>query len=389
MRINTTDKNRCSGCGACVVACPQNCIRLVPDEEGFDYPVIDEANCTDCGRCLQVCGMQNDSCLHEVQQTYATWHADSGVRAESTSGGAFSALADVMFAKIGLVAGAVFTDDFKNVEHQLVGSWQAAKAFRGSKYVQSRTQTCFADIVKALDQGRNVLFTGTPCQVSSLRRLTGDPDNLTTCDIVCHGVPSPEVFRSYLEEIEQKNNSKVVSYEFRGKHHGWNFPQVVISFENGVVRRFISWADSFFYGFSLNVFLRPSCYRCPFAAGERAGDVTLGDCWRVAASHPQYDDNQGTSLMLVNTEKGRDMVERVADRLVYHAYDFELAQKRAHPLHAPSIEYCRRDIFFSNFKQHKSFKYAASEYFKPMFVMRKKAERVLKRLLWPLLRRFQ
>lgn len=389
MRIDTTDKNRCCGCGACAVACPQTCIRLVPDEEGFDYPVIDDANCTDCGRCLHVCGIQNEPCLHEVQQTYAAWHADSGVRAASTSGGAFSALADVTFEEKGLVAGAAFTDDFKNVEHRLASSWQEAKAFRGSKYVQSRTQTCFADIVKALRQNRSILFSGTPCQVASLRRLTGDPDNLKTCDIVCHGVPSPEVFRSYLEEIEQKNNSKVVSYGFREKYYGWNFPKVVVSFENGVVRRFTPWADSFFCGFSLNVFLRPSCCRCPFAVGERAGDVTLGDCWRVAASHPQYDDNQGTSLVLVNTGKGRDMAGRVAGRLVSHEYDFELAQKRAHTLHSPSIEYCRREIFFLNFKQHKSFEFAASEYFKLLFVMRKKAERVVKKLLWPLLRRFQ
>lgn len=389
MRIDTTDKNRCCGCGACAVACPQACIRLVPDEEGFDYPVIDEANCTDCGRCLQVCGVQNEPCLHEVRQTYAAWHADAGIRAASTSGGAFSALADVTFVENGLVAGAAFTDDFKGVEHRLASSWQEAEAFRGSKYVQSQTQTCFAEIVKALDQGRNVLFTGTPCQVASLRRLTGDPDNLKTCDIVCHGVPSPEVFRSYLEEAEQKNNSKVVSYEFREKHHGWNFPQVVVSFENGVVRRFIPWADSFFHGFSLNVFLRPSCYRCPFAAGDRVGDLTLGDCWRVAASHPQYDDNRGTSLLLVNTEKGREMVSQVADRLVSHEYDFELARKRNHTLYAPSTECSRRGAFFSNFRQHKKFGLAANEYLNLLFVMRKKSEWALKKLLWPLLRRFQ
>jgi coenzyme F420-reducing hydrogenase beta subunit len=137
------------------------------------------------------------------------------------------------------------------------------------------------------------------------------------------------------------------------------------------------------------VFLRPSCYRCPFAIGERASDITLGDCWRVAASHPQYDDNQGTSLLLVNTEKGHKMMAQAADRLVCHDYDFELARKRNHTLHAPSIESGRREAFFSNYKQHKNFELASSEYYKPLSIMRKKAEWILKRLLWPLLRRFQ
>ena len=259
MRIDTLDKNRCCGCGACAVACPQTCIRLVPDEEGFDYPVIDEANCIDCGRCLQVCGMQNEPRLYEVQQTYAAWHADAGIRAASTSGGAFSALADVTFAENGLVAGVAFTDDFKGVEHRLASSWQEAEAFRGSKYVQSQTQACFADIVKALDQGRNVLFTGTPCQVASLRRLTGDPDHLKTCDIVCHGVPSPEVFSRYIEEEESEKGKKIAGYLFREKQAGWHFHRVKILFEDNTTLTRIPWADNFSSGYYLNVFLRPSC----------------------------------------------------------------------------------------------------------------------------------
>lgn len=389
MRIDTTDKTKCCGCGACAVVCPKNCIHLVPDDEGFDCPVIDEASCIDCGRCLEVCGMQNEPCLHEVKQTYAAWNTVPDIRAASTSGGVFSALADVTFADNGLVAGAAFTDDCKNVEHRLASSWQDAKAFRGSKYVQSQTQRCFAEIVRALGDGKNVLFSGTPCQVASLRRLTDDHHNLTTCDIVCHGVPSPEIFKTYLREIEQKNGSEVVFYDFRKKVYGWNFPKVVISFKNSTIRSFVPWADPFFCGFSLNVFLRPCCYRCPFATGQRVGDVTLADCWRVAASHPQYDDNRGTSLLLVNTGKGVEMITNAGDTIVCHEYDLELACQRNHTLHAPSIEFGYREKFFSKYHLNKKFEFAASEYIKPLFVMRKKVEWLLKKLLWPLLRRFQ
>ena len=389
MRIDTTDNTKCCGCGACVVACPQTCIRMMPDEEGFDYPVIDETTCIDCGRCLEVCGMQNEPQLHEVKETYAAWHKDLHIRADSTSGGVFSALADVTFADNGLVAGAAFTDDCKNVEHRLASSWQEAKAFRGSKYVQSQTQRCFSEIVRALGDGKNVLFSGTPCQVASLCRLTGDPDNLKTCDIVCHGVPSSEIFKAYLRELEQKNGSEVVSYEFRKKTYCCNFPKVVVGFKNGIVKSFIPWVDSFSCGFSLNVFLRPSCYRCPFAVGQRVADVTLADCWRVAASHPECDDNKGTSLLLVNTRKGGEVVRKSDAMIVCHEYDFELASRRNHTLHAPSIEFGHREAFFSKYRSNKDFEFAASEYMNLLFVLRKKTEWMLKRLLWPLLRRFQ
>lgn len=391
MRINTSDKTKCCGCGACAVICPQTCIRLVQDEEAFDYPVIDETRCLQCGRCLEVCGMQNAPQLHEVKQTYAAWHTDHIVRAESTSGGVFSALTDVMLSDQGVVAGASFSKDFQSVEHQLASSWQEAEAFRGSKYVQSHTQACFADIVQELEQGRTILFSGAPCQVASLRRLTKDYDHLMTCDIVCHGVPPPEVFKAYIKEVEKKNGSKVVAYEFRKKTHGWNFPKVAILFKNGVVKSFIPWADPFFCGFSLNVFLRPSCYHCPFAVDQRVGDVTLADCWRVAASHPQYDDNKGTSLVLVNSDKGERLLEHARENglLYLGTYDMRLACRRNTPLRESAKEPAVRQAFFGIFKNTGSFGEAAKTYMSRKFVTRKRLEQMVKRFCWPVLRRFQ
>jgi len=307
--------------------------------------------------------MQNEPCLHEVQRTYAAWHTDAGIRAASTSGGVFSALVDVTFAEKGLVAGAAFTDDFKHVEHRLASSWHEAEAFRGSKYVQSRTQACFAEIVKALNHGRNVLFTGTPCQVASLRRLTGDPDTLKTCDIVCHGVPSPEVFSRYIEE-ESKKGKKIAGYLFREKQAGWHFHRIKILFEDNTTLTRIPWVDKFSSGYYLNVFLRPSCYYCPYADRRRAGDITIGDCWGVHSFKPEYDDNKGTSLLLVNSDKGGTLVRlSVANGFIFTAtYPYDAARLINEPLRSPARAANEREAFFETLASHRLSRQHADSY---------------------------
>lgn len=388
MRIDITDKKKCCGCGACAVACPQACIRLVPDEEGFDYPVIDEGNCTDCGRCLQVCGMQNDPRLHEVKQTFAAWHKDPVIRAESTSGGIFSAVANVFFDANGLVAGASFTDDFKGVEHRLASSWQAAKAFRGSKYVQSATQICFADISKAVEQAQKVLFTGTPCQVASLRRLTDDHDNLTTCDIVCHGVSSPKIFTRYIEEEELRKGKNVIEYLFREKHSGWHFHKIKIAFEDGSKLIRIPWVDRFSSGYYLNMFLRPACYSCPYANGKRVGDISLGDCWGVDSAQPEYDDNKGTSLLLVNSDKGCELVHSILRKgiIIAGTYNLKKACSSNEPLRRPARLPETRKSFFALFCRTNNFSTASNMYATQVFLLKHIIRRVMKRVLWPFMR---
>ncbi|MBM4164973.1 MAG: hypothetical protein FJ222_11130 [Lentisphaerae bacterium] len=394
VRIDTANKEKCCGCGACVVACPSACIRMQPDEEGFDYPIIDVSACVDCGKCLACCGMQNPQNLHPVEAAYAAWHTDDAVRREGTSGSAFAAIADTVFRSHGAVAGAMFCDGFHAVKHVVVETIQALQALHGSKYVQSETADCFRAMGARLHAGQIVFFSGTPCQVGSVRRLAEHwhaTDRLITCDIVCHGVPSPKVFRNYVTELERTQESKIVDYSFRDKKLGWNFPRVRIAYANGVATRRIPWADAYFWGYSINAFLRPCCYVCPYATAQRAGDLTLADCWRVAASHPQYDDNQGTSLVLENTAKGRELLRETQTRnlLFMGQYDFRLACERNTPLRQSSPEPSVRKRFFDVLRDTGSFSKAATLYMNRRFLLQKQAERVVKYFFWPLLRRLQ
>jgi coenzyme F420-reducing hydrogenase beta subunit len=392
MTINTTDKTKCCGCGACVVVCPRSCIRLQADGEGFDYPVINLDDCIDCGKCLSVCGMQSPLDMRPVRAAYAGWHKDAATRAKGTSGSVFGALAKIVCDDGGVVAGAAFTPDFKAVHHNLATTMDQVESFHGSKYVQSATEACFSKIAEAIKNGQRIFFTGTPCQVASIRLLNKDnASNLVTCDIVCHGVPSPAVFRRYVEEMEARQKAKIVHHTFRDKSSGWNFPQIRSLFDNGKTIRSLGWADRFFHGYSKNIFLRPCCHVCPFTSPQRGGDLTIADCWRVATSHPLYDDNKGTSLVLVNSDKGETLLMQATEAglLFLGAYDLGLAASRNTPLREPAKAPAVRQSFFDTFKRTDSFSEAAKTYMSRTFVARKRLEQIAKRLCWPILRRFQ
>jgi coenzyme F420-reducing hydrogenase beta subunit len=391
MRIDTKDKKRCCGCGACVVACPCDCIGLAADDEGCNYPQIDDLKCTNCGKCLVACGMQSELELNRVQGTFAAWNTDQEIRKRGTSGGLFMAFAESIFQWNGKVSGAVFSDDFQCVEHIIANDLHVASKMQGSKYVQSQTTNAFKEIISYLKNVKKVFFTGTPCQVASLKKLTNNDPNLLTCDILCHGVPSEKVFQSYLSDVTNGAKVPVSRYSFRDKSRGWNFPLLNIQFADGRNIFKVRWTDNFLSGYYRNIFLRPCCYQCPFARVERAGDITLGDCWRVAASHPQYDDNKGTSLLLVNTAKGEELVADAFDhkRLFKGKYDLRLASERNMPLRAPVKEPVERELFFKVLIGQHSFSVASRSYVSVFFKFRKYMEYTIKRLLWPILRRIQ
>lgn len=382
MPVCVDNKECCCGCGACAVACPRHCIQMVADSEGFDYPVINYRECVKCGRCVAACGMQGDTVKNSVLKTYAAWHTNAATRAEGTSGSVFSAFAEQQIHDAGYVAGAVFSRDFLTVRHEIADTLEAAAAFHGSKYVQSTSVDCISDVLSLLRAGKRVLFSGTPCQVASLRRLTGNPDALVTCDFVCHGVPSPKVYRAYLAECQVKYSSQVNGLWFRDKTLGWNNPRVVLAFENGTTARQSMWSNKYFAGFSLNVFLRPSCYACPFATATRAGDLTMGDCWRVASSHPQYDDGKGTSLLLVNSGKGNAFLQTVcgSGSIFLGEYDLGLACASNVHLCRPALPARQRDLFFRVFNETGSFFKAARVYFTWRLKLRRCLVSMIKRL---------
>lgn len=282
-------------------------------------------------------GRSDESRNRQPIASYAAWTRGAAARAKGTSGGAFGALAEIVIKRGGIVFGAAWDEDFKHVCHIGVETLEGLEKLKKSKYVWSDPSAAYKEIPELLKNRREVLFVGTPCQcaaVSSFAKF----GKLTTVDFVCHGTPDPKVFAEYAEGLEKKYGSKLVAYDFRDKRDGWNFPRISYRFASGVEKRVIPWLDPYFREFSKNTTLRDGCYKCPFAALSRPSDITIADCWRVAASNPEWDDNRGTSNVLVNTERGSALWDEVvASGIVEpHPYDLRLAQMRNHSLMEPS-----------------------------------------------------
>ena len=313
--INITDKHDCCGCSACVVACPKQCIAMLEDAEGFLYPEVDAAACVDCGLCEKVCPWLNTPSKRHPQDVVAAKNRNGGDLIDSSSGGVFIALARQVVASGGVVFGAVF-DDRWEVVHAQADTVEAVRPMMGSKYVQSRMEDAFASVVAVLRQGRRVLFVGTPCQVAGLNGyLRRGYENLLTVDFLCHGVPSPGVWRRYLRDAFTGRDGRVVitSVEFRNKRkEGWARYNVVVKGRDGGGRgdeRELSasvYVDNpFMRGFMADVYLRPSCHQCKCKGGSSRSDLTIADYWGVASLLPDFADDRGVSLVFVNSPKGQ------------------------------------------------------------------------------------
>ena len=242
--------------------------------------------------------------------TFAVKHNDLDTRMESRSGGIFTALSDYVLKDGGVVYGCVLDDDFRAV-HMRAESAPDRDRMRGSKYVQSDMRDTLKSVKKDLDDGRSVLFTGTSCQVAGLNGYLGKPyPNLLTVDIVCHGVPSPSVWKDYLGWQESRNNSKVVNADFRNKKdYGWKADIETLYFENGT--RFDGRVFSaLFYS---HLILRPSCYHCPYKSTVHPADITIADYWGIDKAAPGFNDDKGVSLVLINDDVGKIAFEAVRD----------------------------------------------------------------------------
>lgn len=316
----------CCGCHACQNACPVGCISMVEDREGFLYPQVDITICVDCGICNKVCPMTSEPGTGEEPLAFAVWHKNTAIRTESSSGGVFNALMVSTLSQNGIVFGAAF-DDSLLLCHQAVSSEAESIKLRGSKYLQSRIGSSYQEAKDFLKQGRRVLFSGTPCQIAGLYSYLGrDDENLLTCDLVCHGVPSPKVFALYVAAMEQRHGAKVEKVAFRQKAQGWKKFSVVWSFDNKTEYCKVFSVEPYMIGFLKNIDLRPSCHSCRFSRLPRVADITLGDFWGVGTHHPEWDDDKGTSLILVQTEKGKRGLEACRNSLVIHEADFHMAK---------------------------------------------------------------
>lgn len=309
--IEIKDKHDCCGCEACVNACPKSCIDLLYDDEGFLYPSVRMDSCVNCSKCVKVCPAINKPSEAKTPiETLSAINIDETVRISSSSGGIFSLLAEWIIERGGVVFGAVFDEEW-NVKHDYTGKKEDLLRFRGSKYVQSRIGTAYKDAERFLKQGIYVLFTGTSCQIAGLKRfLNKEYENLLTADCLCHGVPSPKVWNSYIKEIAGDiNNIKDIS--FRDKSTGWKKYSFTINLKDGNTITHPARNDIYMKGFLSDLYLRPSCERCPAKSGRCRSDITLADCWGIDRYNPHMDDDKGTSLILLNSTRGQTIIHSV------------------------------------------------------------------------------
>lgn len=319
-----SDKKKCCGCSACVQKCPKQCITLREDNEGFLYPIINKDNCLDCGLCEKVCPILNQEETRKPLQVYAAKNLNEKIRQQSSSGGIFTLIAEKIIKEGGVVFGARFDESWE-VKHDYTITIEELANFRGSKYVQSRIEDNYQKAEIFLKQGRKVLFSGTPCQIAGLKRyLRKDYKNLLTMDFICHGVPSPGIWRKYLKEtvarICDKNsvstdpismeNAHVESISFRDKSHGWkkySFALTLSATSRSGVKNTVSLCEpfpenTFMKGFLADLYLRPSCYACAAKCGKSGSDLTIADLWGAPSIIGKEDDDCGTSLIITYKE---------------------------------------------------------------------------------------
>ena len=325
--INLEIKNKkdCTGCHACSTICLQNCISMDIDNEGFWYPKVNYDKCVNCGSCIEVCPIINKKTVTNKPLAYACINKDETIRLESSSGGIFTLVAEQVIGNGGIVFGVGFDQDFK-VVHSYVEDKDELGKFRGSKYVQSKIGDTYKQAKDFLEQGREVLFTGTPCQISGLKSYLGrDYENLFCMDNICHGVPSLKVWKKYVSYREDVACSKTRRIAFRRKDEGWKRFSVSFIFQNNTEYRKTLRDDLFMKAFLKNVCLRPSCYNCQFKTLHRESDITLADFWGIQRILPDMDDDKGTSLIFVNSTKGQAMFEKINDKILFKEVDINQA----------------------------------------------------------------
>ena len=351
VRANKAD---CTGCGACASICPKGAITMKPDEEGFLYPAVDGAKCVSCDLCEKRCPA-GKPVQANVQHAFGAQHRDARVRGASSSGGVFTALARGVLARGGVVFGAAF-DEALRVEH--VGAFDEAElaGMCGSKYVQSDAAEAIAHAASLLERGIPVLFSGAPCQVNGLRARVGSryDELLLTVDFVCHGVPSPAVFAGYLRELEHRHGRRVTAYAFRDKRNGWKDFSAVATLEDGTQIAGGPTTDPYLYGFSQNLYLRPSCVQCDALRGaHHAADITMADLWGAQDVAPGRDDDTGLSLVLINTQRGRQAFEACRAQLaVFPVRDVDSLLRYNPSIARPATAHPKRQAFFRHFAGH-------------------------------------
>lgn len=356
-----TETEKCYGCNACAQICPKNAIAMLPDEEGFLRPRIQEEQCVECGLCRKVCPANSPGSIQDVQMAFALKHKDEAVRRKCTSGGAFIALSDAVLDMGGVIYGVIYDEDFCAI-HARAEDASSRDAMCGSKYVQSDTADTFCRVLADLKQGRQVLYSGTSCQIDGLQhylRAKGvDTDKLITVGLICHGAPSPKLWQDHLENIRQKRKKEIAGYSNRAKVRGWHEHNECITYADGSREYYSKLSQNhkdLFYG---HYIIRPSCGVCPYAPTPSAADITIADFWGCEDLMPQIDDNRGVSLVLVNSQKGCDLLEKCD---TVQLWDVDRTQALQHNHTKPCRPNPRRAEFWEDYHAH-GYRYVCAKY---------------------------
>ncbi len=341
-RVLYEDKKNCSGCGACLNVCPKQAISMVEDEYGFKYPQLDTDLCVNCGLCSKVCDFQNHVVeLSDPLKVYAASALDNNLLKNSTSGGIFALLARQVLEMGGVIYGAAYVDDCDciSVKHIRVDNISDLYRLQGSKYVQSDIGRIYSSVKADLNNNKTVLFTGTPCQIAGLRGfLLIDYNNLFLIDIVCHGVPSVNMFKSMIHYYESKLKGHIVNFAFREKRRGWSdfFARIDVERNNKISSKYYYCKNMAYYQYFLNSDIyRENCYECKYACKKRVGDITLGDYWGIEQSHVDLLKDrkwekclkQGISCVLINSLKGQVLIDGIRESTLLEESSFDAASR--------------------------------------------------------------
>lgn len=323
--IDNLKKKDCCGCSACLNICPVNAIEMIEDKEGFKYPKINYDKCIKCNKCSNTCPVINKQLNGYNGKAFACFNNDNNERINSSSGGIFSLIANYVFDNKGIVVAPAFDENF-NVKHILIDNRKDLEKLMGSKYVQSDVTTIFKSVKKKLDEGILVLFSGTPCQISGIKKyLNKEYKNLILQDVACHGVPSPKLWELYVTYRKHKDNDCIKNISFRDKSNGWQDFQMKFNYKNKSYKKSHN-NDPYFELFLNNISLRSSCYNCKFKDKYKSSDITLADYWGIEnIKEHKFDLQNGISLVIINSDKGLDIFNNIKNKMTYQETDYDKA----------------------------------------------------------------